>query len=86
MIRYMAKELAPMGIRANTVAAGPLDTDAIHSVLDNPEERLEAAAEANPSGRALDFDDVTEAVAWLASPEAEMVNGQLLFIDGGLYL
>jgi NAD(P)-dependent dehydrogenase (short-subunit alcohol dehydrogenase family) len=86
MIRYMAKELAPMGIRANTVATGPLDTDAIHSVLDNPEERLEAAAEANPSGRGLDFEDVTEAVAWLASPEAEMVNGQLLFIDGGLYL
>jgi NAD(P)-dependent dehydrogenase (short-subunit alcohol dehydrogenase family) len=86
MVRYMAKELAPMGIRANTVAAGPLDTDAIHSVLDNPEERLEAAAEANPSGRGLEFEDVTEAIAWLASPEAEMVNGQLLFIDGGLYL
>lgn len=86
LIRYMAKELAPMGARANTVAAGPLDTDAIHAVLDNPEKRLEAAAEANPSGRGLEFDDVTEAVAWLASPEAEMVNGQLLFVDGGLYL
>jgi len=86
MIRYMAKELAPMGIRANTVAAGPLETDAIHSVLDDAEARLEAAAEANPSGRGLEFDDVTEAVAWLASPEAEMVNGQLLFVDGGLYL
>lgn len=86
MIRYIAKELAPMGIRANAVAAGPLDTDAIHSVLDNPEDRLKAAAEANPSGRGLDFDDVTEAVAWLASPEAEMVNGQVLSVDGGLYL
>lgn len=86
LIRYLGKELAPEGIRANTVAAGPLDTEAIHQVLDNAEERLEAAAEANPSGRGLEFDDVTEAVAWLASPEAEMVNGQLLFVDGGLYL
>jgi enoyl-[acyl-carrier protein] reductase III len=86
LIRYLAKEFAPHGIRANTIAAGPLNTEAIHSVLDNPEERLEAAAEANPSGRGLDFDDVTEAVVWLASSEAEMVQGQLLFIDGGLYL
>lgn len=86
LIRYLAKELAPHGIRANTVAAGPLDTEAIHSVLDNADERLAAAAEANPSGRGLEFDDVTEAVVWLASPEAEMVQGQLLFVDGGLYL
>lgn len=86
LIRYLGKELAPRGIRANTVAAGPLDTEAIHQVLDDAEARLEAAAEANPSGRGLEFDDVTEAVAWLASPEAEMVNGQLLFVDGGLYL
>lgn len=86
LIRYLATELAPHGIRANTVAAGPLDTDAIHTVLDNPEERLAAAADANPSGRGLAFDDVTEAVAWLASPEAEMVQGQVVFIDGGLYL
>lgn len=86
LIRYLAKELAPHGIRANTVAAGPLDTEAIHSVLDNAEERLAAAAEANPSGRGLEFDDVTEAVHWLASPEAKMVQGQSLFVDGGLYL
>lgn len=86
LIRYLAKELAPHGIRANTVAAGPLDTEAIHSVLDNADERLAAAAEANPSGRGLEFDDVTEAVYWIASPEAKMVQGQLLFVDGGLYL
>ena len=86
LIRYLAKALAPHGIRANTVAAGPLDTEAIHTVLDNPEERLAEAVEANPSGRGLEFDDVTEAVIWLASPEAEMVQGQLLFVDGGLYL
>lgn len=86
LIRYLAKELAPHGIRANTVAAGPLDTAAIRSVLDDADERLAAAAEANPSGRGLEFDDVTEAVAWLASPEAEMVQGQVLFVDGGLYL
>jgi enoyl-[acyl-carrier protein] reductase III len=86
LIRYLAQEPAPKGIRANTIAAGPLETEAIHEVLDNADERLEAAAEANPSGRGLEFADVTEAVAWVSSPEAEMVNGQVLFIDGGLYL
>lgn len=86
LVRYLAKELAPKGIRANTVAAGPLDTEAIHEVLDDPEERLAAAAQANPSGRGLQFEDVTEAVAWLSSPEAKMINGQILFVDGGLYV
>lgn len=86
LIRYLAKELAPRGIRANTVSAGPLDTTAIRSVLPDAEARLQAAADANPSGRGLAFDDVTAAVRWLASPGAAMVQGQVLFVDGGLYL
>lgn len=86
LIRYLAKELAPRGIRANTVSAGPLDTDAIRAVLPDAEERLAAAAAANPSGRGLEFTDVSHTVRWLASPEAAMVQGQVVFVDGGLYL
>lgn len=86
LVRYLAKDLAPRGVRVNTVSAGPLDTAAIRTVLPDAEARLAAAAAANPSGRGLAFDDVTAAVRWLASDGASMVQGQLLFVDGGLYL
>ncbi|MEM1187166.1 MAG: SDR family oxidoreductase [Pseudomonadota bacterium] len=86
LVRYLGKELAPRGIRVNTVSAGPLDTTAIRAVIPNAEERLAAAAAANPSGRGLEFADVTQAVRWLASDGASMVQGQLVFVDGGLYL
>lgn len=86
LVRYLAKELAPRGIRVNTVSAGPLDTAAIRAVIPNAEERLAQAAAANPSGRGLDFADVTAAVRWLSSEGAVMVQGQVVFVDGGLYL
>jgi len=86
LVRYLGKELAPRGIRVNTVSAGPLDTAAIRAVIPDAEERLAAAAAANPSGRGLEFADVTQAVRWLSSDGASMVQGQLVFVDGGLYL
>lgn len=86
LVRYLAKELAPRGIRVNTVSAGPLDTAAIRAVIPNAEERLAQAAAANPSGRGLEFADVTAAVRWLSSDGAAMVQGQVVFVDGGLYL
>lgn len=86
LVRYLGKELAPRGIRVNTVSAGPLDTAAIRAVIPNAEERLAAAAAANPSGRGLEFSDVTKTVRWLSSGDAPMVQGQLVFVDGGLYL
>lgn len=86
LVRYLGKELAPRGIRVNTVSAGPLDTTAIRAVIPNADERLAAAAAANPSGRGLEFGDVTAAVRWLSSDGASMVQGQIVFVDGGLYL
>lgn len=86
LVRYLGKELASRGIRVNTVSAGPLDTTAIRAVIPNADERLAAAAAANPSGRGLEFGDVTAAVRWLSSDGASMVQGQIVFVDGGLYL
>ena len=85
LVRYLAVELAPHGIRVNTVCASALLTDAFRAVIPNPDERFAAAAKANPSGRNLTFEDVANAVYFLASPEAEMITGRELFIDGGLY-
>jgi len=86
LVRYLAVELAPRGVRANVVSAGALDTEAFRAALTNPEERLAAAARANPSGRGLRFEDVTAVVEMLASPEAQMVQGQTVMVDGGLDL
>lgn len=87
IIRYMAAELAPHGIRANVVSAGPLDTAAFRSMFgEKAEARLEASARLNPSGRSLTFDDVTGMIELLARPEAQMVQGEIIHIDGGLSL
>jgi len=84
IVKYMVLDLAPRGIRVNVVAPGPLDTEAYRSVFPNADERLKAAERANPSGRHITFDDVTETIAFLASPEAQMIQGRVIVVDGGL--
>ncbi|MDT0201703.1 SDR family oxidoreductase [Nocardioides sp. AE5] len=87
LIRYLAVELAPLGVRANTVAAGALDTPAFRTMFGEvAQRRLDAAAAANPSGRRLDFTDVIAAVELLTAPDASMVQGQTLMVDGGTSL
>lgn len=87
LVRYLAVELAPRGVRVNTVSAGPLDTEAFRRMFpDNADDRLAAAAAANPSGRGLELDDVVGLIMFLASDAAAMVQGQRLHVDGGLYL
>lgn len=83
LIRYLAVELAPRGIRANVVSSGALATDALRALIPDIDDRMEALAAANPSGRNVDFDDVCAAVEFLASPEAGMIQGRVLMIDGG---
>jgi enoyl-[acyl-carrier protein] reductase III len=87
LIRYLAVELAPHGVRANTVSAGALDTPAFRAMFgDSTDARLDAAAKANPSGRGITVDDVVAAVDYIAGPGAAMVQGQVLMVDGGLSL
>jgi NAD(P)-dependent dehydrogenase (short-subunit alcohol dehydrogenase family) len=85
IIRYLAVELAPHGIRAHIVSASGVLTDAIRAVIPDAEERFAKLAATNPSGRNLEIEDIANAVAWLASEEASMVTGRELFVDGGLY-
>lgn len=87
LVRYLAVELAPRGVRANTVSAGPLDTPAFRSMFgDQAQARLEGAAKANPSGRGMEMADVVAAIEWISSPAAAMVQGQTLMVDGGISL
>lgn len=87
LIRYLAVELAPRGVRANTVAAGAVDTPAFRTMFgEKAQARLERAAAANPSGRGVTMDDVVQAIELIASPACAMVQGQTLMVDGGLSL
>jgi enoyl-[acyl-carrier protein] reductase III len=85
VVRYLAVELAPRGIRVNAVSAGVVETEALE-YFPNREQMLKAAQARTPAGRMVEPDDVAAAVTYLCSPEAEMVRGQTLIVDGGFSL
>ncbi|HEX6491727.1 MAG TPA: SDR family oxidoreductase [Gaiellaceae bacterium] len=85
LVRYLAVELAPRGIRVNAVSAGVVETGALEH-FPNREQMLRAGRERTPAGRLVEPGDVAEAVVWLCSPGAEMVRGQTLVLDGGFSL
>jgi enoyl-[acyl-carrier protein] reductase III len=81
LVRYLAVELAPRGIRANAVSGGVVDTGALEH-FPNREQMLELGGK-NPAGRLVRPDDIAAAVAFLCTPEAEMIRGQTIVVDGG---
>jgi enoyl-[acyl-carrier protein] reductase III len=82
MVRALAQELGPKGVRANVVSAGVVDTDAL-TYFPNREELLENFAHRTPAGPVLTPQDVANAVYLLCLPEASMINGATLVVDGG---
>jgi enoyl-[acyl-carrier protein] reductase III len=85
VVRYLAVELAPRGIRVNAVSAGVVETEALDH-FPNREEMLRAGKTRTPAGRLVEPDDIAGAVAFLCSPDAEMVRGHTLIVDGGYSL
>ena len=82
LVRALAQELGPRGIRVNTVSAGVVDTDAL-AYFPNREQLLENFAQRTPAGPVLTPDDVAGAVYLLCLPEAAMITGHTLVVDGG---
>ena len=85
LVRYLAVELAPRGIRVNAVSAGVVETEALQH-FPNREEMLRAGRERTPAGRLVEPEDVADAVVFLCSPQAAMVCGHTLVVDGGFSL
>jgi enoyl-[acyl-carrier protein] reductase III len=81
LVRYLAVELAPRGIRVNAVSAGIVQTGAL-DYFPQKEAMLELGAR-NPVGRRVTPEDVAGCVTFLCSPDAEMIRGQTLVVDGG---
>jgi enoyl-[acyl-carrier protein] reductase III len=82
LVRALAQELGPRGIRVNTVSAGVVDTDAL-THFPNRAELLQNFAQRTPAGPVLRPEDVANAVYLLCLPEAAMINGHTLVVDGG---
>jgi enoyl-[acyl-carrier protein] reductase III len=82
LTRYMAVELAPDGIRVNSVAPGVVDTDALRA-FSMRDEMLERARRDTPIGRLVTPEDVARTIDFLTSERSSMMTGQVLTLDGG---
>jgi enoyl-[acyl-carrier protein] reductase III len=82
LARALAQELGRRGIRVNVVSAGVVDTDAL-ACFPNREQLLTTYAERAPAGPVLTPEDVAGAIYLLCLPEANMINGHVLVVDGG---
>jgi enoyl-[acyl-carrier protein] reductase III len=81
LIRYLAVELAPIGIRVNGVSAGVVETDALEHFPNR--DAMIAFGNRNPVGRMVTPADVAGLVSFLCGPDAEMIRGQTVIVDGG---
>jgi len=83
MTKTLAKELGRKGIRVNAVAPGFIYTPMTSGI---PEKILEMMKEKTPLKRLGQPDDVAYALLYLASDEANFINGAVLSVDGGLLI
>jgi enoyl-[acyl-carrier protein] reductase III len=82
LVRYLAVELAPRGVRVNAVSAGLVETGALQH-FEQRERMLDHFRERTPAGRLVEPRDVADVVCFLASPAAQMIRGQTVIVDGG---
>ena len=83
MAKSLARELASRNITANVIAPGYIETDMTRAL---PEDAREALTTAIPLGRVGQPDDIAEAVLFLASERARYITGQVLNVNGGMYM
>lgn len=85
MVRYFAVELAPQRINVNAISAGGVQTGALEHFPDM-DKTWRQMEERIPYHRMVTADDVANLALFLCSPEAEMIRGQTIRLDGGLTL
>ncbi|MGD0451965.1 MAG: SDR family oxidoreductase [Solirubrobacteraceae bacterium] len=82
--KSVARELAPAGVTANVVCPGPIDTQASRAILERRPRLRESLVRAIPAGALGTPMDVAGAIAYLCSPAASYVTGQVLSVNGGI--
>lgn len=87
LTRYTAVELAPKNIHVNAVSPGMVETEALkHFSFMSNTNVPKKTIENTPAGRLVTPEDVSEIVAFLCSPGADMICGQVIVVDGGFTL
>jgi enoyl-[acyl-carrier protein] reductase III len=87
LTRYLAVELSPKGIVVNAVSPGIVDTEALrHFDILQDRQLLKRYAQATPAGRLVKPEEIAQVVAFLCTPAAWMIRGQVLQVDGGYTL
>lgn len=79
----LARELARKGITVNAVAPGFIETDMVSRM---PEAALDQVRANTPMGRLGKPEEIADAVVFLASPRSSYVTGQVLAVNGGMYM
>ena len=79
----LARELARKGITVNAVAPGFIETDMVKAM---PEAALNQVKAMTPMGRLGKPEEIADAVVFLASPRSSYVTGQVLAVNGGMYM
>jgi len=84
MVRSLALVAAKQGIRVNGVAPGLIRTPLMNQLIDHRSDLLPLLESQIPLGRRGEIDDVGPAAAFLASPGAKYITGQMIYVDGGI--
>lgn len=83
MVRTLATEFSPHGVRVNAIAPGFIGTEMSRKALGSDPARQQKVLGRTPAGRLGDPSDIGWAAVYLASPAAKFVTGVVLPIDGG---
>lgn len=83
LTKSVAKELAARGVTCNAVAPGFIETDMTDAM---PPQTVEAVKAAIPLKRLGGAEDVAKLVAFLASDSASYITGEVIKVDGGMYI
>lgn len=85
LMKNIAVEYGPQGIRANAISPGPMDTPGLRGWLETFDDGMARYAAQIPSGRLGTADDIAHAAVFLASDAAQFINGVVLPVDGAIH-